>query len=248
MKYLANEPYLHKKKTKDINIQETFHLIKKRIWIIFVFAVLAVLLGIFYNNSQEFIPEYEASTRIIIASSGENMSTLMVMITDPIIMDGVKEKLGLTRSTEALAKQIAVSRIEDSSVILISVLDKDPELAAKIADTTAETYKTEIANLLQFRGVQLLSKAKVSDTPINEKPQRSLVIFLVGGIVLGIGAVFLVDALDSKVRKEYEVEDALGAPVLGVVSNMNSKKARIKSKKRHKSVEIRGENIGAEKP
>jgi capsular polysaccharide biosynthesis protein len=245
---MYNEPYLQKKKTKDINIRETFILLKKRLWIIVVFAILAILGGNYYNSLQVFIPQYETSTRIIIGPSGENMSTLMVMITDPIIMDGVKEKLELSRSTETLASQINVSRIEESSVILISVIDEDPEMAAKIADTTAETYKKEIANLLGFKDVQLLSKAKVNDTPINEEPQRSLVIFLAAGIVAGIGVVFLVDALDSKVRKEYEIEDAIGAPVLGVVSNMNSRKARLKNKKRHKAVEIRGETVGVEKP
>src|SRR5690625_5537093 len=113
------------------------------------------------------------------------MSTLMVMIKDPIIMEKVQEELELSRSPESIAGQISVTRVDESQVIMISVTDQDPKIAMEIANATARSFKSEVGNLLDFDEVQLLSEAKENNFPINENKNRTVIIAFVFGLITG---------------------------------------------------------------
>ncbi|MUV36925.1 Capsular polysaccharide biosynthesis protein CapA [Lentibacillus sp. JNUCC-1] len=208
---------------KDIDLKAHFNVFKKRYWIIIVMLLLG-LAGGYYLAEKNSTPSYETSTRIVVDSDGEFMKTLMVMITDPIIMEKVKDDLNLSKSSAGIANQIKVERLEDSQVILISVTDQDPAVAVQIANTTARVFKNEIVDLLEFEGVQLLSKAALNDEPINQNQTKLLILTLLGGLMAGIGLAYLLESLDGSVKNEQEVEDILGVPILGTVSNMKKKK------------------------
>ena len=236
--------YYESKQVKEINLKDYFDVIKRRFWIVALVTIFATVGAYFYSSSLDETPVYETSTRIVVGTEGESMSTLMVMIKDPIVMNKVIEDLELTKSADGMAGQIQVERLEESQVIKISVTDSDPALAAAIANTTAKVYKTEIANILDFHEVQLLSAAVENPYPINGSNQNKyLMAGAALGLIAGIGLVFLLDSLDVKVRKETELEEMLGVPVLGVVSNMNRKKLVYKKSKQKKKVKIRREAV-----
>lgn len=216
------ERYVEREDTNEINLRGLLDVLKSGIWIIIAVMILATLAGIFYSKSK--VPIYETSTRIIIDTDKEYMKTLMVMIKDPLVMEGVKGELGLSRSPEAIDSQVEIEQIDDSQVIKIIVTDRDPALAATIADVTAETFKDEVAGLLNFDRVQLLSTAKENNYPINDHQSRIVLMALILGLIAGCGIVFLRDSLDETVSHEREVEALLGVPTLGSVPNMNMKK------------------------
>ncbi|WP_404452321.1 capsular biosynthesis protein [Virgibacillus necropolis] len=232
-------------KGKEINLKEYYLTIKKRLWIIVAVTIISTLAGYFYSNYNN-VPLYQTSTRIIIGSDSGDMSTLMVMIKDPIIMEKVKDELLLTRSTESIAEGISVEVINDSRVVKISVIDQNSKTAVEIANATAEIFKREIVNILDFRGVQLLSAAKENPVPINETQNRTIIIAFVFGIIVGVGLVFLMDSLDGTVYHDSDVEDILEVPILGIISNMNRKKVVDKNRK-VPVLESRGETVGIEK-
>ena len=216
------ERYVERENTNDINLRSLLDVLKNGMWIIIVVMILAALAGVFYSKSK--VPIYETSTRVIIDTDQEYMKTIMVMIKDPLVMEGVKKELKLSRSPEAIDSQIEIEQIDDSQVIKIIVTDRDPELAAKLADVTAATFKDEVADLLDFNRVQLLSAAKVNDHPINDHQNRNVLILLILGLVIGCSIVFLRDSLDETVSHEREAEAVLGVQSLGTVPNMNMKK------------------------
>ncbi|WP_077623702.1 YveK family protein [Sediminibacillus massiliensis] len=228
---------------KEISLRDYFEVVKKRFWMIIVITILTTLAGYYYGAANN-VSLYQSSTRMIVSTENENMNTLMVMITDPIIMEQVTSQLKLDTTPEWLARQIEVTRINDSEVVDISVTHMDPQTAADIANTTAGVFKSEIVNILKFEGVQLLSEAKVNPVPINGSQNNSLIVGFIFGIVAGIGLVFLLDSIDGTVNKEREVEEVLGVPVLGVISNMNKKKLSMKKQKAIKNeMEFRGESV-----
>jgi capsular polysaccharide biosynthesis protein len=229
-------------RTKEINLKEYYEVIKKRIWIIVILVFLTTLAG-YIQNTYFHSSLYQTSTRLIIGSDSESMSTLMVMIKDPIIMEKVSKKLPESRSPEGLAGQITVERIDESQVIKLSVVDSDPRMAAEIANTTASVFKSEIVNILEFKDVQLLSEAKVNPAPINETGNRTILIAFILGLITGIGLAFLLDSLDGTVRSSQDIEEYLGVPSLGIVPKMNKKNIIIKKKKRQE-LDLRGETIG----
>src|SRR5690625_7302034 len=92
---------------RDINLKDFFHVIKRRLWIAVVITILSTTAGYFYSN-HNYTPIYETSTRIIIESDNNYMSTLMFMIKDPIIIEKIVEALELSRSLESNAGKFSL--------------------------------------------------------------------------------------------------------------------------------------------
>lgn len=233
--------YIEREHAKEIDVKDFFDIIKNGFWIILVMTILSTSAGYFMSDNDTLL--YQTETRIIIGSDSEYMKTLMVMIKDPLVMEEVKENVQLSRSSESIASQVDVMRIDDSQVIKITVTDTDPGMAVAIANATAEAFKTKAVDILEFEEVQLLSSAKENSFPINGGNQnRTIIVALVFGFIAGIGLVFVLNSLDETIKKDREIEAILGVPVLGIVTKIKIKrKRREKEIQKHRKMEIRGD-------
>ncbi|MGN7229553.1 YveK family protein [Priestia megaterium] len=227
---------------KEINLKEYYEVIKKRIWIVAIVTIITTLAGFFYSH-QNNTAFYQASTRVVVDVDSQKMSTLLVMIKDPVVIEKVTKQLNLQQPAEATAGQVQAASIDGSQVISLSATSTDPSIAVNIANTTAKVFKDEVGSILNIKGVQLLSPAK-NAYPVDSNQSRVIIIALIAGIVIGIGLTFLLDSLDGKVKKESEVERILGVPVIGTVSNMNKQKLK-SSTKTETEVELRSETVGS---
>ncbi|TDL31830.1 capsular biosynthesis protein [Jeotgalibacillus sp. S-D1] len=230
---------------RDINLSEYFNVIKKRLWLIALIVIITASAGYYYNQLNN-VSLYQSSTRMIISSDSEYTKTLMVMIKDPIVMGNVINELKLEKSPQGLASQIEVMRIDESQVVQVLVTDTNPQRAASIANITAKAFKSEANAILDFKDIQLLSGAIVNPSPINES-QNKTILFAAGfGLIVGVGLAFFLESLDGTIRREKEVEDLLGIPVIGVVPNLNKKKL-LMQKRNSSTLKLRGEIIDIKK-
>ena len=143
---------------ETISLQEIFQTLRKRIFLIFSFTVLAAslsgVISYFYIT-----PIYESSTQLLInQESPEQMygvgdietnlqliNTYNEIIKSPVILDLVKEELALKKMTMTeLIKKISISSKGDSQVVTITVQDPDRFIARDIANSTASIFKREI--------------------------------------------------------------------------------------------------------
>ncbi|MFZ3577252.1 YveK family protein [Virgibacillus sp. DJP39] len=231
---------------KEINLKEYYLTIKKRFWLILIVTVIFTLAGYFYSSQNKVVLLYENHRDIIIGSESPDMNTLMVMIKDPIIMNKVKEDLNLSKQLSEIASQIEVEQVNESRVVRITVIDQEPKMAAAIANATANAYESEIVNITGFKDVQLLSEAKVNPIPINGSKDRTVIIAIVFGLIVSIGLAFLLDSLDGSIEDDRDVEEILGVPILGVISDMNRKKVTTKNSN-VLVLESRGKSVEADK-
>ncbi|AYA77617.1 capsular biosynthesis protein [Bacillus sp. Y1] len=227
---------------KEINLKEILGVLKKRAWIGIIITLLAAIFGYFYSSINQTTLLYSSSTNIIINADAGQRKTLEVIIKDKTVLEKVIEQLGLDRTTDSLAESIQVGSIDDTQVVKISVIDIEAERAADIANTTAKIFIEEIPKIMGFDDVRVLSDAQINHAPINESNQNKIIMAAIfGGIVIGIGLIFLIDSLDDSIRTEQDVEHILEVPILGSVSIM-SKKNINKTKKTN--VIERGDSIG----
>ncbi|PEJ58469.1 hypothetical protein CN692_09365 [Bacillus sp. AFS002410] len=235
------DTFMKNVKRKEIDLKEYFEVIKRRIWLILAVTVLTSILGLIYNDFfKKDVPLYRASRQILIDADNESLKTLTVMIKAPMTIAKVKNEIGLKRSADVLNNQIGFTRIDESKVFEITVVDPNPQMAIEIANETAIASKNQMADFLKFNKVQLIPEGEDNGTLING-PQHNIIKYtVVIGIVLGIGIAFLLDSLDETVRRESEIEEILDAPVIGLVSNMNKKKL-LRERKKYKTTISKGE-------
>ncbi|MGO8684679.1 MAG: Wzz/FepE/Etk N-terminal domain-containing protein [Thermoleophilia bacterium] len=88
----------------------------------------------------------------------------------------------------------------------------------KSADYLAFQQQLQDLKLLQASvtgDFSVISPASAPSTPYSPRKTRGLAEAIILGLVLGIGLAFLVEQLDTRVRDEEQISDALGLTVLG---------------------------------
>lgn len=247
---------------ETISLKELLETLKKRFMLILsITLVAAIASGVV---SYFFItPIYQASTQILVNQSKNDqtmytpnevqtnlqlINTYNVIIKSPAILDKVAKDLNLNLTTDQLNKKITVASEKDSQVINISVQDKDPKMAADIANKTAEVFQSQISTIMKVDNVSVLAKANVGKDPSPIKPKKALnvAIAMVVGLMAGIGISFLLEYFDNTIKNEQDVEKTLGLPILGTVAHIDDQQMEeLRRQRASKTATRRGETIGS---
>lgn len=212
-------------KEKEIEISKIIKLLIKKSWILILIVMITTAASAFYKSISKPTPLYQTSASLLIQDSSSFINTLIVFVKEPPVLQSVIQELDLQGSMESLSNQISVHTVESSQIVKIAVIDSDPHRSAKIANKTAEVFKSQVASTLDFKSIEILSPAEVKENqqPINPESNRLVQIGFVLGIIIGIGFIFLLDSLDNKIRSERDLENLLEVPVLGTVSKYKKK-------------------------
>src|SRR3954449_6655171 len=194
---------------ETISLKELFETLKKRLWLIVSITVIAaVISGVI---SYYFLtPIYQASTQILVNQTKNEqgvynsnevqtnlqlINTYNVIITSPAILDIVTKELNLDMSASQLKGKITVGSEKDSQVVNLSVQDPNAEVAAQIANKTAEVFKRQIPSIMKVDNVSILAKANASESasPIKPKKLMNVAIAIVVGLMAGVGLSFLLE-------------------------------------------------------
>ncbi|EMY4796366.1 MULTISPECIES: YveK family protein [Bacillus cereus group] len=245
---------------ETISLKDLFDILRKRLAMIltvtFGLAIISAIISFFFMT-----PIYQSSTQILVNQKKQDgtmiqageiqtniqlTNTYKVIIKSPVILDQVNEKLNLNMTAQALTGKINVANEKDSQVISVTAEDKDPKIARDIANATAEVFKGEVAKIMSVDNVTVLSKAEVTEnqSPIKPRPMINVAIAFVVGLMASVGLAFLLEYLDNTVKKEEDVENLLGLPVLGIVARMDEETTNVKSHALS-SRKVRGQTIGS---
>ena len=105
--------------------------------------------------------------------------------------------------------------------------DENPKQAAAIANTLMKTFKKEVRDRMNIKGVIVLSEAKASESPM-VKPSRIRNIMMAFGAALmaGVTLAFFLHFLDETVKSERQLSEKTDLPVLGVVYDIKNQQTR----------------------
>lgn len=215
-----------------IDLLEILRIIRKRLWIIILLTVMAVvisgLLSYFFLDKI-----YQTSTTLMVSKTQSDSTNVLqyndVLLNQKLVktyseiaksnrvLDKVIEKLELNVSAGELRKKITVNSVQDTEIIRISVEDLDPQFATDLANGIAVIFMGEVAEIMKMDNVQLIDPAKLPEAPIKPRPVLNMAIAGVLGIMVSLGIIFLIEYLDNTVKSAEDIERRIGLPVLGSI-------------------------------
>ncbi|OCA85953.1 capsular biosynthesis protein [Bacillus sp. FJAT-27225] len=222
------------------SLREGVKIIRKWMWLILSLtvgsAIIAAILSFFvlkpvYQNSTQFLVVQknpvpgQVFSENDIRTNVELINTYKAILLSPIILDRVAEELELNLSTEKLAEKVEISSGESSQVVTVLASDHDPEMAAKIANTTVSIFQSEVPELMNVDNVKVISEAKVPSNPQPVSPNKvlNIAVALILGAMAGTGIGFLAENLNNKIKTEEDILQKLKTPVLGVIAHVGKK-------------------------
>ena len=238
---------------EEISLVELFSTIKKR----FSMIVSLGLLGLIIASVFTFFiatPTFNATTQILVSQSTQNtegiqlndintnvqmINTYRDIIKGPVILDDVINKLGLEGNVAQLSEKIEVATQDNSQVFTLNVTSDNPYTASDIANTTASIFQEKVGNIMKVENVTVIAEAVPNAEPVSPNNLLNLIIGLLLGTMLGIGAAFLLEFMDKTVKDEKFIMEELGWTNLGKVSEMSEDELKSEQHISQRQVESR---------
>ena len=191
-----------------------------------------------YQSSAQILVNQETEetqgvTEGKISADLKLVKTYTRLIMSPVILEKVSDQMASNVTVSELRNQITVNA-NDSQLIDITVTNQSQRRAVEIANTTAAVFQEEVKTIMNLNNVKILSLAEVNNhsASISPKPAFNVAVGLAVGLMLGVGAAFLLAYFDTSIKDEQDVQEALGLPVLSVIppvdgSSKDSKSAKV---------------------
>ena len=222
----------------EMTLEDIFRALKKR-WLLIVSVTLMFFIGgsvfvLFFGptpqhqSSTTVLVDYRASETEALTQNDINLSQKLVqtyteIIKSLTILNPVIDEMDLELTTDELLEKIAVSQVNETEIIKISVTDEDPILARDIANTLAKNFSEEISNIMKVDSTSILDEAVLPTHPLAQNKITKIAIAGILGMMVSVGLVFLFEYLDRTIKTADETEQLLGVPVLGVIPKSKKK-------------------------
>ena len=229
---------------KEQNMMEidVFHLLKilwKRKLLI---ALVAFVTGIVAFAYSSFIvkPEFTSTTRIYVVNRNQGdkpgltnqdlqagsylVKDYREIILSQDVLEKVATDLKLELPPKGLASKIKVTVPVDTRIVSISVTDRAPEEASRIANSLREVAAQKIISVTRVSDVTTLEEARPATSPSSPNIRRNTMVGFLAGVVVMVVTVLLVELLDTRVKRPEDIEDVMQIALLGVVPNLDKLK------------------------
>lgn len=213
--------------------------ILRRNWIVIASLTLA---GLLVGGGAAVLskPTYTAEAQLFVAiqSSGSvqdlqqgntfsqaRVQSYVKTVDSPIVLQPAIDELGLGQSPQELAERVTASTDLNTVLINISVSDSSPVQAAAIAHAVSDSLIKAVDTLEKPKNggvspinLSVIKPAVAPNEPSAPNTKLNLLIGLVAGLGLGVGAAVLLSTLDSRIRGEADLSSVTDAPLLGRIA------------------------------
>ena len=205
-------------------------------------ALVAIVAGALAFAYSAFVvkPEFTSTTRIYVVNRNQGdkpgltnqdlqagsylVKDYREIILSQDVLEKVTSNLKLDLSPKALASKVKVTVPVDTRIVSISVNDRVPEEASRIANSLREVAAEKIISITRVSDVTTLEEARPATAPSSPNIRRNTIIGLLGGTAFMVIAVLIVELVDTRVKRPEDIEDVMQIALLGVVPNLDKLK------------------------
>jgi capsular exopolysaccharide synthesis family protein len=203
--------------------------------------VAGLVLGLVVGGGITYLvpPEYSTSVTVLVAEQTDNtdgtsdsgeissqrLGTYVELLGSKRVASGVISDLRLSATSEELADRISVSTTPDSLLLSATVTDGSPDQVIRIANAVADQFIKNVAEIEQPSDptrppavvAKMFEEAQPPAQQVAPRPVLYLAVGAVVGLLVGIAAALLGQALDFRVKTRRQLEEIFGVPVLGII-------------------------------
>lgn len=223
---------MEKENTKDIeiNFQDIFMAIIKRIWIPIIAAIIFYIAGFWYSTNG-ITPMYTSQAELLVISNNAAYSSQSVMMDDNFtknyihliknnstILGNVIEKNNLELTTGQLSSKISVSSPAETQIIMIRVTDPDPVVASTISNSLCvESQKYITEELIKADNIRITNPGTLPTKPSSPDIGKNAVTAALLAFILACGVIAIIHIVNDTLDTVEDVEKRLGIKVIGKI-------------------------------
>jgi capsular polysaccharide biosynthesis protein len=222
----------------EIDIGKLLKALLKRIWII-ILVTLLFLAGGYEYTTRYVHPVYTAWTTLYIqntsnyegnissgdlTSSSSLASTVSILLKSTNIMGKVAESLDDGYTSQELAQMFETSVTTNTGVLSISVQNRNPDEAQRIANAIADIAPAELMKFISGGSVKLLDRATLPYYPTSPNIIKNTVLAAAVGFVLSCAALILIELFDTRIKSENDLKQIADIYIIGIIPNVPQKK------------------------
>ncbi|HGQ5288162.1 TPA: capsular polysaccharide biosynthesis protein CpsC [Streptococcus pneumoniae] len=221
---------------------DVFQLVKS-LWkrkLMILIVALVTGAGAFAYSTFIVKPEYTSTTRVYVVNRNQGdkpgltnqdlqAGTYLVkdyreIILSQDVLEEVVSDLKLDLTPKGLANKIKVTVPVDTRIVSISVNDRVPEEASRIANSLREVAAQKIISITRVSDVTTLEEARPTISPSSPNIKRNTLIGFLAGVIGTSVIVLHLELLDTRVKRPEDIENTLQMTLLGVVPNLGKLK------------------------
>lgn len=157
--------------------------------------------------------------------SEQRVKSYANLVASDRVAASVIDRLRLDDNPSALRGQIEAQAVPETVLLRVSVRDADPQRARSIADAVGAEFSAAVARMETPAEneppsvlVRVWERAKLPVEPISPRPVRNVVLGVLLGLLISIGAAFVRHRLDTSVVGESDAGKATGLPNLAMIA------------------------------
>lgn len=225
---------------EEIDLLKLLQALWKKIWVIVGATILGGIL-LFVYTYFFVTPMYQTTALLYVNNNSVNIGSTKVNISssDIYASNSLVETYSVilkSRNTlleaisegqipytyEDLVKKVSGSAEGDTPVFKITVIDKDPDMAAHIANTIVDVITDKIFDIVEGSSVKVVDLAVSPKQAYSPNYLKNTAIGMLIGFVLACGVIILRSLMDSTIREEdFLLEKYKNIPILSSIPDLS---------------------------
>ena len=227
----------------QLNIFEILYILKNRILIMIFAAIIGF--GVFVTYSYFILqPQYTSTAMLYVFSKETTLTSLadlqigsqltkdykIIISSRPVLLK-VIATLNLDITYKELKKKLTVENPADTRILLLSIVDGDPEMSKQIVDAVAETASAYIGDLMEMVPPKIIEDGEIPQNKTSPHTKKNAALGAALGIMLVVAVTVIQNILDDSIKTEDDVAKYLDVPVLAVLPDKDEDKKINKRRK-----------------
>jgi succinoglycan biosynthesis transport protein ExoP len=119
---------------------------------------------------------------------------------------------------KSLSEQETRSLEMDRSAVEYENLDRDFKVNEQLLESMMERIReASVSNSIETDSARIVDHAMEPSAPVSPKIVFNLAVGVMLGVLFGLGAAYIIAAVDDRIKTPFDVETVVGLPLMGVI-------------------------------